>query len=79
MENIASEAEKAARKQQMKMLCGLMKTRCNERPRQNKAVLDQNCNFISGKDVVQARWTERFKEVLNRGLPPETTRKPSNC
>lgn len=42
MENIANEAEEAARKQQMKTLYGLTKTLCNERPRQSTAVLDKN-------------------------------------
>lgn len=38
-ENIASEAEEAARSQHMKTLYRLTKTLCNERPRQSTAVL----------------------------------------
>ena len=30
------------------------------------AVLDKNGNLLSGKDEVQSRWTEHFKEVRNR-------------
>ena len=46
MENIASEAEDAARKQHMKTLYGLTKILCNERPRQSTAVLDKNGNLL---------------------------------
>ena len=69
MENIASEAEEAARSQHMKTLYRLTKTLCNGRPRQSTAVLDKNGNLISGKAEVQSRWTEHFKEVLNREEP----------
>ena len=42
---------------------------CNERSRQMPKVLDQNGNLISSKREVKARWTEHFKEVLNREAP----------
>ena len=41
----------------------------NERSRQNPTVLDQNGNLISSKREAKARWTEHFKEVLNREAP----------
>ena len=66
IDNIASDAEEAARIQHMKKLYGLTKTLCNERPRQSAAVLDKNGNLISGKTEILSRWTEHFKEVLNR-------------
>ena len=53
----------------MRTLYGLTKTICNERPRQSTAVLDNDGNLVSGKNNVQARWTEHFKEVLNREDP----------
>ena len=61
IDNITGEAEKAARNQHM--------TLCNERPRQSTVVLDKNGNLLSGKDEVQSRWIEHFKEVLNREEP----------
>ena len=58
MDNITCEAEKAARNQHMKTLCGLTKILCNEKPKQSTAVLDTNGNLLNKKGEVQARWTE---------------------
>lgn len=66
MENIASKAKEAARSQHMRTLYALTNTLCNERPRQSLAVLDKSGKLVSGKEEVQAKWTEHFKEVLNR-------------
>lgn len=41
----------------------------NERPRQSNAVLNRNGEVITGREAVKARWTEHFKEVLNRNSP----------
>ena len=72
VDNIASDAEEAARSQHMKTLHGLTKTLCNERPRQSAAVLDKNCTLISGKTEILSRWTEHFQEALNRDEPHDT-------
>ena len=64
MENITCGAEEATRNQHMKTLYGLTKILCNEKPKQSTAVLDKK-----KKEDIQARWTEHFKEVLNRGEP----------
>ena len=79
MENIASEAEDAARKQHMKTLYGLTKILCNERPRQSTAVLDKNGNLINGRDAIKSRWTEHFKEVLNREEPTNPITREDEC
>ena len=42
---------------------------CDERSRQSPAVLDENGNLISSKGELKPRWTEHFKEVLNREAP----------
>ena len=68
-ENITCEAKEAARNQHMKTLYGLTKILCNEKPKQSPAVLDKNGNLLNKKEEIQARWTEHFKEVLNRGEP----------
>ena len=49
MENIADEAEEAAKSQQIKTLYGLTKMLCNERSRQMPTVLDKNGDLISVK------------------------------
>ena len=66
MDGITSEAEDAARKQQMRTLYRLTKVPCNERPKSSTAILDKSGNLVSGKKEIQARWTEHFREVLNR-------------
>ena len=69
IEDIASKAEEASKKQHMKTLYGLTKTLCNERPRQSNSVMDKRGNLINGKKAEQERWTEYFKEILNREEP----------
>ena len=44
----------------------LTKTLCNEISRQSTTVLEKNGNLTSSKREVKARWTEYFKEVLNK-------------
>ena len=70
VKNIASEAEEAARSQHRKTLYRLTKMLCHERELQSTAILDKNGNFINGKDVIQSRWTENFKEVVKEGSKP---------
>ena len=50
LEEIASEAEEAARSQHMKTLYGLTRKLCNERPRHSTAVLDKDSNLLSKKE-----------------------------
>ena len=69
MDDIAKEAEDAAGNQHMRTLYRLTKTLCNERPRRSVAVLDKDGNVLSSKEEIQARWTEHFKEILNREEP----------
>ena len=66
---IADEAEEAAKSQHIKTLYGLRKMLCNERSNQSTRVLDKNGNLINSKSVVNARWTEHFKEVFDREAP----------
>ena len=79
LENIASEAEDAARKQHMKTLYGLTRTLCNERPRQSTAVLDKDGDLISGREAVKLRWTEHFREVLNGAEPENPITEEEEC
>ena len=68
MDDIAKEGEDAAGNLHMRTLYRLTKTLCNERPRRSVAVLDKDGNLLS-KEEIQARWTEHFKEILNREEP----------
>ena len=70
IQKIAFEAEEAAGRRQMKTLYDLTKKLCNERPRNTAKVLDKEGRLLSKKAEVQKRWTEHFKEVLNREKPP---------
>ena len=79
LDKIATKAEEAARSQHMKTLYELTKTLCNERPRQSTAVLNKNGNLVSGKAEVLARWTEHFKEVLNREEPENPITEEEEC
>ncbi|KAJ8360365.1 hypothetical protein SKAU_G00168900 [Synaphobranchus kaupii] len=61
MDNIASEAEEAARSQHMKTLYGLTKTLCNERSRQSAAILDKNGNLEQSRQQIE-KGTGRIQE-----------------
>ncbi len=65
-DNIAKEAEAAANNRQMGTLYKLTKLLCNKPPRQSVAFEDQDGKLISGKEETLKRWSEHFKEVLNR-------------
>ena len=67
LDDITSEAEEAARGQHMKTLwTGSLYAMKNQ---DGAAVVDKNGNLLSKKKDVQDRWTEHFKEVLNRETP----------
>ena len=65
-EEIAEEAENAAKQQHMKTLYTLTKVLSNERPRQNAAVIGK---ILNDKESKTNRWLEYFSEVLNRENP----------
>ena len=68
-ENIAKEAEDAARHQNMKALYGLTKVLSNERPKQNAAIKDKDGNLLTESEERKQRWKEHFSEILNREAP----------
>ncbi|XP_068716897.1 uncharacterized protein [Montipora capricornis] len=70
LNNIASQAEDAARSQHMKTLYLLTKTLSNgSQSLQSTSVMDKHGNLLANKKDIQDRWTEHFKEVLNREPP----------
>ena len=67
--NIAQEAEDAARQGEMKGVYEATKKLCNERPKRVDMVKDREGKLLSKEDEVRKRWQEHFKEVLNRPDP----------
>ena len=73
LNNIASQAEEAARSQHMKTLYALTKTLSNgSQSCQSTSVMDKHGNLLGKKKDIQARWTEHFKEILNREEPTKS-------
>ena len=68
-EEIAEEAENAAKRQHMKTLYTLTKVLSNERPRQSAAVMDKNGKILNDKESKTKLRLEHFTEVLNRENP----------
>ena len=68
-EEIAKEAENAAKQQHMKTLYTLTKVLSNERPRQSATVMDKTGKFLNDKESKIRRRLEHFSEVLNRENP----------
>ena len=68
-EEIAEEAENAAKQQHMKTLYTLTKVLSNERPRQSAAVIDKNGKILNDKESKTKWWLAHFSEVLNRENP----------
>ena len=68
-EEIAEEAENAAKQQHMKALYTLTKVLSNERPRQSAAVMAKNGKILNDREIKTKRWLEHFSEVLNRENP----------
>ena len=64
--NIAQEAEDAARQGEMKGVYEATRRLCNERPKQVDMVKDREGKLLSKEDEVRKRWQEHFIEVLNR-------------
>ena len=72
LNNIASQAEEAARSQHMKTLYVLTKTLNNgsqSQSRQSTSVMDKHGNLLGNKKDIQDRWTEHLKEVLSKEPP----------
>lgn len=58
--NIAQEAEDAARQGQMKGVYEAIRKLCNERPKRIDMVKDREGKLLSREDEVQKRWQENF-------------------
>ena len=70
--NIAQEAEDAARQGQMKGVYEATRTLCNEGPKKVAMVKGKDGRLLTKEDEVKDRWREHFVEVLNRPVPEVT-------
>ena len=55
------------------------KVMCNESPKSSTAILDNSGNLVSEKKEMQARWTEHFREELNREEPTDPITMEDEC
>ncbi|KAI8500370.1 hypothetical protein Bbelb_219360 [Branchiostoma belcheri] len=67
--DIATEAEEAASKQDMKTLYRITQTLSGRRRQINKPVQDKDGKLLVAKEEQMERWKEHFKDILNRPPP----------
>jgi len=66
---LAREAEEAVRNGNLKEVCEVTKTLCNDRPRRMNMVKDQDGKLLTTEEEIRHRWREHFDNVLNRPDP----------
>ena len=69
IDNLASDAQRAAENGQMKSLYEITKTLCNDKPRNITSVKDKQGNIITDDKGRKERWKEHLEEILNREIP----------
>ena len=67
--NIAQEAEDAAKCGQMKGVYDATRRLCSEPPKKIDMVRNNEGNLLTKEEEVQQRWKEHFVELLNRPNP----------
>ena len=67
--NIAKEAEDAAKCGQMKDVYNATRRLCCEPPKKIDVVRNKEGNLLTNEEEVQQRWKEHFAEILNRSNP----------
>ena len=67
--NIAKEAEDAAKCGQMKDVYNATRRLCCEPPKKIDMVWSKEGNLLTKEEEVQQRWKEHFAEILNRPNP----------
>lgn len=70
--NVAQEAEDAARQGQMKGVYEATRRLCNEGPKKVAMVKGKDGRLLTKEDEVKDRWREHFVEVLKRPVPEVT-------
>lgn len=70
-EKLATEAETAASKGNMKAVYDITKALCKDKPKQIEHIKDKSGTLLTKESEVKSRWQEHFYEVLNRPEPLE--------
>lgn len=70
IEELTVEAETAADQRNIKRLYEITRALSGKNSNPSRSVKDKNKNAITTEDEQRARWTEHFKEILNRPAPP---------
>ena len=68
-EELATEAEQAAERRDLSTLYKITRTLSNKKSNMGKPVKDKEGNHINKEKDQRQRWTEHFKELLNRPPP----------
>ena len=76
MEELAEEAEEAARKQDLKTLYRITKTLSGGLKNSDVPVKDTNGNLVSSETGKLECWKKHFQTILNRLEPTETAQIP---
>nr|KAG5686382.1 hypothetical protein BaRGS_018690 [Batillaria attramentaria] len=86
IDNLASQAEKAARQGNLKDLYQVTKKLASKFQQTDKPVKDKNGHPLTTTEEQLKRWAEHFRELLNRpipetppDIPPAETELPINC
>nr|KAG5695112.1 hypothetical protein BaRGS_017211 [Batillaria attramentaria] len=86
IDNLASQAEEAARQGNLKDLYQVTKKLAGKFQQTDKPVKDKNRHPLTTTEEQLKRWAEHFRELLNRPIPetpphipPAETKLPINC
>nr|KAG5688778.1 hypothetical protein BaRGS_030647 [Batillaria attramentaria] len=86
IDNLASQAEEAARQGNLKDLYQVTKKLAGKFQQTDKPVKDKNGHPLTTTEEQLKRWAEHFRELLNRpipetppDIPPAETELPINC
>nr|KAG5703496.1 hypothetical protein BaRGS_020130 [Batillaria attramentaria] len=86
IDNLASQAEEAARQGNLKNLYQVTKKLAGKFQQTDKPVKDKNGHPLTTTEEQLKRWAEHFRELLNRpipetppDIPPAETELPINC
>ena len=77
MDQLATEAEEAAARGEQGRLYGITKRVCGKfKGNTSGPIKDKQGKLLTSENEQDSRWTEHFKDVLNRPSPVETADVP---
>ena len=69
-EELATKAETASSKGNMKAVYDITKTLSKDKPKQMEHIKDKNGTLLTKENEIKTRWKEHFNEVVNRPESP---------